>query len=354
MITRIQKKKIFVGLSGGVDSAVSAALLLREGYEVVGVFIKTWHPEGFPCTEPEDRRSAMRVATHLGIPFTTLDLAEEYKRGVADEMLAEYARGRTPNPDTLCNKIVKFGAFHSFAKAEGAGCIATGHYVRTARKGEETHLLSGVDPDKDQSYFLWMLEERVLADSLFPIGGFTKRQVRMLARTHKLPNAERPDSQGVCFLGEVSMPAFLKAFLPLAPGNVLDEEGKIIGKHEGAALYTMGQRHGFSIFHTGPHDAPRYVIAKDIEQNSITVSPRETPRTVGLSLIRTNWIGTVSSGSYRARFRYRQPLQGAELLLVKDETQVALEKASFVPLGQSLVLYEGERLLGGGIINSVA
>ncbi|HEY4510981.1 MAG TPA: tRNA 2-thiouridine(34) synthase MnmA, partial [Candidatus Paceibacterota bacterium] len=245
-----EKKKVYVGLSGGVDSAVSAALLQEKGYEVVGVFIKTWHPDFFPCTESEDRLSAMRVAVRLGIPFTTLDLSDTYRREVAEEMIGEYKKGRTPNPDVLCNKSVKFGGFYDFAVSEGADYIATGHYART----ENGLLFTGKDSAKDQSYFLWMVPSSVLSRTLFPLGLLTKGEVRARARALGLPNAARPDSQGICFLGDISMKDFLSHYIELKDGDVLDEKGSVIGRHKGSILYTIGERHGFEISPLSPHE----------------------------------------------------------------------------------------------------
>lgn len=363
------RQKVFVGLSGGVDSAVSAALLLRQGYDVVGVFLRTWHPEHLSCTEPEDRRSAMRVAAHLGIPFTTLDLSDVYRLGVAEEMIEEYRKGRTPNPDVLCNRVVKFGAFYEFAVSEGGDFIATGHYARTEckntkyknqsadLKAESCHLKTSRDSEKDQSYFLWMLPSRILPRVRFPIGDLKKKEVRHLAGTFGLPNARRPDSQGICFLGEVPMETFLRRYLNLSEGPVLDEEGRVIGTHKGAPLYTVGQRHGFSVAHSEAGESARYVVAKDIAKNTVTVA--RTPvltlgRELRISLRDCNWIGPVTPGSYRARFRYRQVLQNATLLRAGETSEVTLDASALPPLGQSLVLYDGERVLGGGIIDAVS
>lgn len=349
------KKKVLVGLSGGVDSAVSAALLKERGYDVVGVFIRTWHPPFLPCTEPEDRRSAMRVAAHLSIPFTTLDLSEQYKKEVADALIGGYGKGHTPNPDALCNKSVKFGGLYEFARAEGAAHVATGHYARVRTQGDEQHLYAGKDPSKDQSYFLWMVPETVFSRVLFPLGECTKREVRVLAEKFGLPNAKRPDSQGICFLGDISMKDFLRHYLDVENGRVLDEKGAVIGTHEGTALYTIGQRHGFVIEHAHPDDEPRYVTAKDMERNTLTVSrsPAPSAQKVALSLSDTNWLGSVRDGAYEVRFRYRQPLAQAQLTL-GTMPQVLLQKPVYVPIGQSLVLYAGERVVGGGTVASVS
>jgi tRNA-specific 2-thiouridylase len=231
-------KRIFVGLSGGVDSAVTAALLQEAGAQVTGVFIKGWYPEGLPCTWAADRRDAMRVAAHLGIPFHTLDASSEYKKAVIDYLIREYGAGRTPNPDIMCNREVKFGAFYEFARSHGADAIATGHYARH----EGGALLAGVDETKDQSYFLWAVAPEALAYALFPLGSMRKSEVRASAERLGLPNAAKRDSQGICFLGSVSMEDFLRAELPVAPGEAHDTEGVVVGRHEGALLATLGER----------------------------------------------------------------------------------------------------------------
>lgn len=303
------KAKVFVGLSGGVDSAVSAALLKRatpnnynklfghpapkgfKGYDVTGVFIKAWTPEGYPCSWREDRRSAMRAAAILDIPFLTLDLEEEYKREVVDYMIAEYKAGRTPNPDVMCNKKIKFGHFLEFALSNGADFIATGHYAMNAasskqpvaRKNIENFknlmldhscsLLEGADPNKDQSYFLWTLTQKQLAHTLFPVGHLKKDEVRKLAKKFGLPQAVRKDSQGLCFLGKIDMKDFLKEYVGGRKGDVLNEKGEVIGMHNGAILYTIGERHGFTVTKKRDSDAPLYVVSKDIVNNTITVAP---------------------------------------------------------------------------------
>lgn len=350
MLTRnkdISESKVFVGLSGGVDSAVSAALLQKQGYDVTGVFIRIVIP-GYPCTAGRDRIEAIRVATHLDIPFVEIDLSEEYTNKVFSTTISEYARGRTPNPDTLCNREIKFGLFYNFARERGADYIATGHYARTVSAGEEYQLHEGVDPEKDQSYFLWMVPEAHLRQTLFPVGNLHKAQVRALAATFHLPNALRRDSQGLCFLGTMEMDNMIQRELPQKPGRVLDQEGTAVGTHQGAALYTLGQRHGFSVTASTPH----YVIAKNIEENTITVSPTKEPQgfdETEITLIEQNWIGGVQNGACEARFRYH----GKRIPAVIDRKRgvVVLYEAHFVPIGQSLVLYADSRCLGGGIID---
>ena len=351
------RTKVFVGLSGGVDSAVSAALLQRQGCDVVGVFITTWHPKFLPCTEEEDRLEAARVAAHLDIPFLTLDLAREYKEGVADELIEGYRRGETPNPDILCNKVVKFGAFLRFAKAQGADFIATGHYARRTG-GKKPHLLTGADSEKDQSYFLWKLTQEELSQVLFPVGAMAKHQVRRLALRFGLPNAERKDSQGICFLGDVSMTTFLSHYIRTEKGAVLNATGTPIGEHGGAMFYTIGQRHGFTVrtMRKGRNTPAQFVVETDVERNTITVSP-EREGEVGkrtIILRSRNSIGPSPAGRYQVRFRYRQPLRDATLTIADGKARVLLDEPARVPKGQSLVLYEGDRLVSGGVVHSVA
>ncbi|MDZ4227258.1 MAG: tRNA 2-thiouridine(34) synthase MnmA [Patescibacteria group bacterium] len=268
--------RVFVGLSGGVDSAVSAALLKERGLNVVGVFIKIWQPEFYECTWKEDRLDAMRVAVALGIPFREVDLSEEYKRDVVERMIQDYKRGITPNPDVLCNRHIKFGAFAEWALRLGAEGIATGHYARIRQHGGHRELLRGADRAKDQSYFLYRLNQRDLARAAFPVGNLTKAQVRRHAKRLALPVAEKPDSQGLCFVGDVSMKDFLARYIPLERGRVEDMSGRVVGWHHGAALYTVGQRHGFDIGDARMREVPCYVAGVDTVANTIRVSPNRS------------------------------------------------------------------------------
>lgn len=354
------KKKAFVGMSGGVDSSVSAALLQREGYDVTGVFIKAWHPEFLTCSWREDRRDAMTVCAQLGIPFETCDLEEEYKRDVVDYLIREYAAGRTPNPDVMCNQYIKFGAFFRFARERGADVVATGHYARTIIDFDgTTRLFRGVDMQKDQSYFLWTLPQETIAHVLFPVGGLEKSRVRELAAEFGLPVAEKKDSQGICFLGDVSMEDFLKRFVAVTPGDVLDVDGNIIGSHEGALIYTLGQRHGFDVRKKKPDDGPWYVVAKDMDANTITVSQegKTDPRFAvsSATLSDTNWISgafTNSEDSLTCRFRYRQTLVPCSVDVDRHHGAVVTFETPqpAVTPGQSVVIYRGEECLGGGVI----
>lgn len=343
-------QKVFVGLSGGVDSAVSAALLKHEGYDVTGCFIKIWQPEFIECTWREDRLDAIRVCASLGIPFKEIDLSDEYKREVVDPMVAEYARGITPNPDVLCNRAIKFGHFFAWARKEGADTIATGHYAQIRHESGHSYLARGADSAKDQSYFLWQVREEELAHTMFPIGGMKKTDVRALAHKFGLPNAEKPDSQGLCFVGTVSMDEFLGRYITLAPGVAL-EEGRPVGTHRGAARYTPGQRHGFSIDNTDGGE-PYYVVETDVKENTISVSPdrsRATKKEVSLRDV--HWINGKPSFPFDAQVqaRYREvPIRAH--IENHGSVRVTFSEPHLVSPGQSLVVYDEERCIGGGVI----
>jgi len=339
-------KKVFVGLSGGVDSAVSAALLQRQGYDVTGVFIRI-KLQGYPCSAGSDRLEAMRVAAHLRIPFIEIDLSKEYTDHVFRAAIDAYTVGHTPNPDALCNREIKFGGFFNFAMAHGADFVATGHYAQT----RDALLLEGKDPKKDQSYFLWAVPKEALEKTLFPVGGMEKTNVRALAEKYNLPNASRKDSQGLCFLGDIQIEDMLEREVTLEKGEVLSEEGEVVGAHGGVQQYTLGQRHGFTLLATTPQTVPHFVIAKDIEKNTITVSPNQFPqyaKKTRITLREVNWITIPTKSTYKARFRYRQKLIPAQY---ENETTVVLEEPHYVPLGQSLVLYDNDVCVGGGIVD---
>ena len=358
-----KKGKVFVGMSGGVDSSVSAALLKEQGYDVVGVFIKVWQADFLPCSWREERREAMRAAAHLQIPFLTLDLEREYKQEVVDYMIREYSLGRVPNPDVMCNKHVKFGGFLDFAKAHGADFIATGHYARTAVGSDGSHtLLAGVDREKDQSYFLWTLTQDQLAHTLFPVGDLEKSEVRELARKFGLPNAEKKDSQGLCFMGAVDMSDFLKHYIKAESGAVLDAEGAVIGEHDGAMLYTIGQRHGFRTTKRSPNEAPYVVVSKDLAANTVTVAHQdalptnETSRVIkviGLHLHAPDAPLHLSE-PLTARIRYRGELLSCTIMMHEDGTEsVVFEQApSGIAGGQSIVFYRDGACLGGAVIDA--
>lgn len=306
----VRGKKVYVGLSGGVDSAVSAALLKRAGARVTGVYIKGWYPPGMPCTWAAERRDAMRVAARLGIPFQTLDASAEYKKYVIDYLLAEYRAGRTPNPDVMCNREVKFGAFYRFAKESGADAIATGHYT------------SG---EKDQRYFLWAVPKEVLEATLFPVGHLEKSEVRTLAKKFNLPVAEKRDSQGVCFLGSISVEEFLK---------------RELGSDNPALLYTLGQR----ISRPG---GPWYVVGKDIKKKEVTVSKLRTTAAQVMQFRDANWFRE-SAQVTEAQYRYRGPRIAGHIM--NDHFVAAAVLPEIPAPGQSIVFYHDTEMIGGGII----
>ncbi len=347
-----QKQKIFVGISGGVDSSVAAHLLMKEGHEVHGVFVKTWSPEWLPCTWVDEKRDAMRVCAHLGIPFHFVEAEQEYRDGVAQYMIDEYKAGRTPNPDVLCNRVIKFGIMWQYARAHGADAIATGHYAHT----DGVALMRGVDEGKDQSYFLWMITQGELAHIRFPLGQLHKDEVRSIAQKADLFTATKKDSQGICFLGDVDMREFLLHYIEQKKGDVLDQYGEVIGEHDGVWFYTLGARHGFRITKQGTHDPRYYIVGKDLQRNTLTVStePLRTEvlgDTVTLTLRDTNWFGSYDTTcDYIAQIRYHGESIQARII---SDTQVVLTYSGVIALGQSVVLYEGDRVAGGGIIDQV-
>ena len=354
-------RKVFLALSGGVDSAVSAALLKSQGYDVTGVFIKVWQPfdeaQGKPlgpCTWREERRDAMRVAIALNIPFLFFNFEAEYKKGVVDKIIREFEVGRTPNPDVLCNREIKFGAFWREAKRRGADLIATGHYARVVYGG----LTEALDKEKDQSYFLWTLTRADLSHTIFPVGDMRKDEVRKLAEKYHLPVAEKRDSQGICFIGDVSMDEFLTHFIKTSPGKVLNTSGEMVGKHSGVAFYTIGERHGLDISTREPLQAPFFVVSKDVKSNTIIVSsdPEEiktlSPKKVLVE--NANWISEPSGPNFSARIRYRGEKVPITLSLEDRKLLVELEKPMpGLSLGQSIVFYQDEVCLGGAIMDKV-
>lgn len=347
------KKTVFVGLSGGVDSSVAAARLIKQGYKVVGVFIKVWHPDFLECNWEEERVDAMRVAAHLNIPFLTCDGEAAYRDNVAKYFIEEYQAGRTPNPDVLCNKEVKFGVFLDFAKAHGADFVATGHYAQVKHFADHSELYRGLDTNKDQSYFLWSLNAEQLSQALFPIGDTTKDQIRLEAEALKLPTATKKDSQGVCFLGHVDIPEFISHYTKLEKGKVLDNKGMEIGEHRGALVYTLGQRHGFNISKAELVGTPHYVVAKNIEDNTITVATNPPLYEENDQIILTNIIAHETLPKIISiQTRYRQTPYEAEVIKQNEEEIIILplQKSERAASGQSCVLYLGDRVLGGGMI----
>ncbi|MCF7835856.1 MAG: tRNA 2-thiouridine(34) synthase MnmA [Candidatus Marinimicrobia bacterium] len=339
-------------MSGGVDSSVAVALLKEQGYDITGVFMKGWYPKGIPCTWREDRRDATRVAASLEIPFHTFDFSKEYKKHVIDYMINEYKKGRTPNPDIMCNKHIKFDMFLKKAIEMGADYIATGHYVKK-NKVKPCSLVIAKDKNKDQSYFLWTLTQRQLKHCLFPLGKITKPEVRELAKKFKLSTAQKKDSQGLCFIGEFKMEDFLKDYIKPKKGNIVDQNGEKIGEHRGVQYYTIGQRHSFGVQGVEPY----YIVEKNIKKNILKVSSGEKEKDfykkeVGIENV--NWVTGKApdfSKEYSGRIRYRQPLQKCKLHKKGNEVLVKFNKPQrAVTSGQSLVLYNGDTLLGGGVI----
>lgn len=345
-------KTVYVGISGGVDSALSAAILKEQGYNVIGAFIKIWQPEFTECTWRDDRLDALRICASLQIPFREIDLSEEYKREVIADMIDNYTKGITPNPDVLCNREIKFGSFARWAFGNGADFVATGHYAQVKNIHSQYQLVRGVDTDKDQSYFLWQLDQKDLARTLFPVGGMTKKQVRQEAERRSLPVARKHDSQGLCFVGNITLPEFLSHYIPLKKGSVLNERGEHIGEHDGAPLYTVGQRHGF----THNQGVPQYISRVDVERNIITVSESIADAHVRSVLISTpHWIGPTPKlpFSRSVQVRYREKPFTSSLSLNNDTLVVSFSESRIASKGQSLVIYDGDTVLGGGIISDV-
>ena len=354
--------KIVVGMSGGVDSAVAALLLKRAGHEVVGLFMKNWEDDDNAqyCSTREDLVDAAGAADCIGIDLEAVNFAAEYRERVFASFLAEYRAGRTPNPDVLCNAEIKFMAFLDHAVALGAERIATGHYARVVHRGSRHALLRGVDPGKDQSYFLHRLNQAQLARALFPVGHMHKSEVRRIAREAGLPNHAKRDSTGICFIGERPFREFLSRYLPREPGPMVTPEGERVGEHQGLMYYTIGQRQGLGIGgrRSGPGD-PWYVAAKDLASNTLTVVQGHDHALLlrgGLAAGDASWIAgepPASDGSpLGAKTRYRQADSACDLRL-ENAAAFALDFAApqwAVTPGQSAVLYRGEECLGGGVI----
>jgi tRNA-specific 2-thiouridylase len=345
-----KKKKIFVGISGGVDSSVAAYLLKQEGYDVHGIFVKTWAPEWVPCTWVDEKRDAMRVCAALDIPFHFLDAEKAYKDGVAEYMIAEYKAGRTPNPDVLCNRVIKFGVMWEYAKAHGADAIATGHYAQI----KDGYVAEAVDSAKDQSYFLWMLTKEDIAHTLFPLGHLEKKEVRAIAKKAGLFTSEKKDSQGICFLGAVDMKDFLLHYIEQKKGVITTEDGTVVGEHDGVWFHTIGERHGFRITKQTTDQKPYFVVGKNVEANILIVSHNKT-REGALGKAQTLFLrdGRVDTAQMpsEARIRYH----GVRIpITLKTETEVLIETTEPIALGQSLVMYRDDILVGGGIIDSIS
>jgi tRNA-specific 2-thiouridylase len=353
------RERIVVGVSGGVDSAVAALLLLRAGFDVLGVFMKNWEEDDTAqhCSAAEDYRAARAVCEHLGIPLASVNFSAEYWERVFEYFLEEHRAGRTPNPDVLCNKEIKFKAFLEHAQALGAERIATGHYAQVALRDGAWRLLKAKDGQKDQTYFLYTLSQSQLARTLFPIGHLTKPEVRVLAREAGLPNHDRRDSTGICFIGERNYRSFLSRYLPAQPGPIRTVEGTLKGRHEGLMYYTLGQRHGLGL---GGPGAAWYVSGKDLENNTLYVAQGEDHPALfhtGLEATALHWVGAPPPDGerLRAKTRYRQGEQPCRVMRTGErESRVLFEtpQRALTP-GQSVVFYDEEACLGGGVIARV-
>ena len=355
------KQRIVLGLSGGVDSSVAAWLLKREGHEVIGVFMKNWEDDDTDeyCTSRQDLVDAVAVADVIGIEVEAVNFAREYRERVFAHFLTEYGCGRTPNPDVLCNSEIKFRAFLDHALTLGADRIATGHYARLREVSGGVELVKAVDAAKDQTYFLHQLTQRQLGSALFPVGALNKRQVRAIARENGIPTYAKKDSTGICFIGERPFREFLARYLPRTPGPIENPDGRILGRHEGLAYYTLGQRQGLGIGGTrGGGDAPWFVAGKDAARNVlVVVQGHDHPRLYAraLEVADTHWIaGHPPHSGHRlaAKTRYRMADAACSLVALDGgHWRVEFDAPQWAPTpGQYLVLYDGDVCLGGGVI----
>ncbi len=355
------RKRIVVGMSGGVDSSVTALLLKQQGHDVIGLFMKNWEDDddGEYCSTRQDLIDAVSVADKIGIDIEAVNFAAEYKDRVFAQFLREYQAGRTPNPDVLCNAEIKFKAFLNHALKLGADCIATGHYARIEHAAGEFRLLKGIDPGKDQSYFLHRLNQYQLSKALFPLGGMHKSQVRDMARAHDLPNHAKKDSTGICFIGERPFREFLSRYLPRDPGPMITPEGQCVGQHQGLMYYTLGQRQGLGVGGTASGSGePWFVVEKNLARNELVVVQGHNHALLlkhALKAQDASWISASlpsAANPLAAKTRYRQSNAQCELeVQAKDAFSLRFTHAQWaVTPGQSAVVYDGDVCLGGGVI----
>ena len=355
-------KTVVVGMSGGVDSSVAAALLKEQGYNVIGLFMQNWEEddENGVCTAVNDYEDVKRVCNLLEIPYYTVNFSKEYLDRVFSYFLEEYKNGRTPNPDVLCNREIKFGPFLEYAKKLGADYIATGHYAKVKKVAGKTHLLKSKDTNKDQTYFLNQLSQEQLKDVMFPLADMLKPDVRKIAEKYNLVTADKKDSTGICFIGERRFRQFLQNYLPANEGDIMTLDGKVVGKHEGAMFYTLGQRRGLNIGGKAGGTGERwFVIDKDIKKNIVYVSQGEDTKlfSKGLKAININWIPEKPKQAKfdcYAKFRYRQPDQEVSVEIQGDDAIVTFKTPQrAVTPGQFVVFYNETECLGGGTINDL-
>ncbi|MDU3211958.1 tRNA 2-thiouridine(34) synthase MnmA [Anaerococcus sp.] len=351
--------KVVVGISGGVDSSVAALLLKEEGYDVVGIFMKNWDDtdENGACTAEEDFEDAVAIANQIGIPYYSINFEKEYYDRVFTYFLDEYKKGRTPNPDIMCNKEIKFKAFLDYAKNLGADYVATGHYARVDRSGDETVMLRGLDNNKDQTYFLSQLSQEQIKDVLFPVGELEKPEVRRIAKEHNLATADKKDSTGICFIGERDFNEFLSNYLPAQPGNIVDTYGNIMGKHDGLMYHTIGQRRGLGI---GGEGEAWFVCGKDLDKNELIVCQGSTNPLLYSNKLYASEFSTFTNKKIptqfncTAKFRYRQKDINAHVKVLEDKkVEVTYDDTKAVTPGQAAVFYMDEVCIGSAIIDEV-
>ena len=347
-----------VGMSGGVDSSVAAYLMKQQGHEVLGVFMNNWEEKDDRgvCTSQKDWDDVRRVCDVIDIPYYSVNFAREYKERVFAHFLEEYQKCRTPNPDVLCNREIKFNVFLNFAETLGAEKLVTGHFANLGRQGDKVTLLRAKDENKDQTYFLYMLGQRALSRACFPVGGLLKSEVREIARKQGLPTSEKKDSTGVCFIGERDFRAFLKTYLPAQGGDMVDESGRVVGHHEGLMYYTLGQRRGLGIG-GGGNGQRWFVIEKDVKHNRLIVSQGEDDRlyTPRAEASEATWISGEAPGTEiecMVRLRHRQPLQKCRIQISGEKVHMEFDRPQrAVTPGQSAVFYQGDVCLGGAIVD---